>query len=72
MVTAIYMLVNLAYFAVLSADEVIDSSAVAVTFAEAIMGPFAIVMPLLVAAPCVGGLNGVLFAASRMFFVGAR
>uniref|UniRef100_A0A914S4Y7 Uncharacterized protein n=1 Tax=Parascaris equorum TaxID=6256 RepID=A0A914S4Y7_PAREQ len=36
------MLVNLAYFAVLSADEVIDSSAVAVTFAEAVMGPSAV------------------------------
>ncbi|VDM37273.1 unnamed protein product [Toxocara canis] len=71
-VTVIYMLVNIAYFAVLSADEVIESSAVAVTFAKTLMGPFAILMPLLVAASCVGGLNGVLFAASRMFFVGAR
>ncbi|VDK49696.1 unnamed protein product [Anisakis simplex] len=71
-VTLIYILVNIAYFAVLSPDDVIESSAVAVTFAETILGPFAIFMPLLVAISCVGGLNGILFAASRMFFVGAR
>ncbi|PIO54884.1 hypothetical protein TELCIR_23741, partial [Teladorsagia circumcincta] len=40
-VTLIYMLVNMAYFAVLSVDEILESDAVAVTFAKRVMGPFA-------------------------------
>ncbi|GMR53949.1 hypothetical protein PMAYCL1PPCAC_24144, partial [Pristionchus mayeri] len=71
-VTLIYFLVNVAYFSVLSADEMLDSSAVAVTFANRIMGPFAFLMPFFVALSCIGGLNGILFTASRMFFAGAR
>ncbi|KAF8367411.1 aat-2 [Pristionchus pacificus] len=71
-VTLIYFFVNVAYFSVLSADEMLDSSAVAVTFANRIMGPFAFIMPIFVAMSCIGGLNGILFTASRMFFSGAR
>jgi amino acid transporter len=71
-VTLIYCLGNVAYFAVLSADEVLESTAVAVTFAERILGPVAVLMPLFVACSCVGSLNGILFTSSRMFFVGAR
>uniref|UniRef100_A0A1I8ECE4 Amino acid permease n=1 Tax=Wuchereria bancrofti TaxID=6293 RepID=A0A1I8ECE4_WUCBA len=71
-VTTIYMLVNIAYFAVLSVPEVLDSPAVAMTFAEVAMGKFASVMPIFVAISCAGGLNSIIFSASRMFFVGAR
>ncbi|OZC12652.1 putative Asc-type amino acid transporter 1 [Onchocerca flexuosa] len=71
-VTTIYILVNIAYFAVLSVPEVLDSTAVAITFAEIAMGRFASVMPIFVAVSCAGGLNSIIFSASRMFFVGAR
>ncbi|VDP15841.1 unnamed protein product [Soboliphyme baturini] len=71
-VTAIYVLTNVAYFAVLTADQMMDSTAVAVDFAEYILGGFAVVMPIFVALSTVGSLNGVLFTSSRMFFVGAR
>ncbi|KHJ80020.1 Asc-type amino acid transporter 1 domain protein, partial [Oesophagostomum dentatum] len=71
-VTLIYMFVNLAYFAVLSVDEILESDAVAVTFAKKVMGPFAPLMPLFVACSCLGSLNGILFTSSRMFFAGAR
>lgn len=72
MVTLIYMLVNVAYFAVLSVPEILDSPAVAVTFANSLMGTFGYIMPFFVAISCAGGLHGVIFSASRMFFVGAR
>ncbi|CAD6197614.1 unnamed protein product [Caenorhabditis auriculariae] len=71
-VTIIYMLVNIAYFSVLSVDEILDSSAVAVTFAEKLMGKGAILIPVFVACSCIGSLNGVMFTCSRMFFAGAR
>ncbi|CDW57236.1 large neutral amino acids transporter small [Trichuris trichiura] len=71
-VTLIYVLCNMAYFAVLGVDEVIESNAVAVSFANAFMGKFAVLMPVFVACSTIGSLNGVLFASSRMFFVGAR
>ncbi|CAJ0593270.1 unnamed protein product [Cylicocyclus nassatus] len=71
-ITIIYMLVNIAYFAVLSTDEVLESDAVAVTFAKEVLGLFAPVVPLFVACSCLGSLNSILFAASRMFFAGAR
>ncbi|CAI4225833.1 unnamed protein product [Auanema sp. JU1783] len=71
-VTLIYVLVNVAYFAVLSVDEILESNAVAVLFAERVMGVFAPIMPFFVASSCIGGLNGIIFTSARMFFAGAR
>ncbi|CEF68499.1 Large neutral amino acids transporter small subunit 1 [Strongyloides ratti] len=72
LVTIIYFLVNISYFAVLTPDELLDSNAVAVTFASRIMGPVQHIIPLFVAISCIGGLNGIILTSSRMFFVGAR
>uniref|UniRef100_A0A0K0E532 Amino acid permease/ SLC12A domain-containing protein n=1 Tax=Strongyloides stercoralis TaxID=6248 RepID=A0A0K0E532_STRER len=72
LVTIIYFLVNIGYFAVLTPDEILDSNAVAVTFASKIMGPIQHLVPLFVAISCIGGLNGIILTSSRMFFVGAR
>nr|pir hypothetical protein F07C3.7 - Caenorhabditis elegans [Caenorhabditis elegans] len=48
-VTIVYMLVNIAYFSVLTVDEILDSDAVAITFADKILGTFGskILMPLM-------------------------
>lgn len=72
LVTAVYVVTNIAYFVVLNRDEILASHAVAVTFGSKMLGSFAIIMPLFVACSTFGSLNGAIFASSRLFFVGAR
>ncbi|XP_047738401.1 Y+L amino acid transporter 2 [Hyalella azteca] len=72
LVTLIYFLVNVAYFAVLTPAEILASNAVAVSFGDRMLGKMAWLMPLFVACSTFGSLNGGIFASSRLFFVGAR
>ncbi|XP_038069783.1 Y+L amino acid transporter 2-like isoform X1 [Patiria miniata] len=72
MVTLIYVLANVAYFAVLSPEELERSNAVAVTFGEKLFGPMAWIMPVSVAMSTFGSVNGGCLSLSRLFFVGAR
>jgi L-type amino acid transporter 5 len=72
MVTVIYVLANIAYFTVLSPQELLESNAVAVSFADRLLGVMSWIMPLFVAASTFGGLNGAIFTSARLFFVGAR
>ncbi|XP_056295885.1 cystine/glutamate transporter [Pseudoliparis swirei] len=71
-VTFCYVLTNVAYHTVMSAEEILASDAVAVTFAEKMMGNFSIAVPFFVALSCYGSMNGGVFAISRMFFVASR
>jgi L-type amino acid transporter 5 len=72
LVTVIYVLANVAYFSVLSPKEILDSNVVAITFGNRVLGWFAWTMPFFVVLSTFGGLNGAIFASSRLFFVGAR
>jgi amino acid transporter len=72
-VTIIYVITNVAYFAVLSVNEIQSSLAVAVTFGDKMLPAFLTwTMPFFVACSTFGSLNGAIFASSRLFFVGAR
>lgn len=71
-VTIIYALANISYFSVLTRTDILTSSAVAVTFGNRLFGFFSWIMPLSVACSTFGGLNGGIFASSRLYFVGAR
>jgi len=71
-VTAIYLLSSVAYYAVITPQEMISSDAVAVTFAGKCLGSFQFIIPIAVAVSCFGGLNASIMMSSRLFYVGAR
>lgn len=72
LVTVIYCLANVAFSAVLTKDEILNNDTVASTFATKTLGNYDWLMTLSVAASATSGLNGLLFASSRILFVGAR
>ncbi|XP_034019813.1 cystine/glutamate transporter-like [Thalassophryne amazonica] len=71
-VTVFYVLINAAYYTVITPAELLLSDAVAVTFANRTLHWIAFLVPVLVALSCLGTLNGTLFGSPRMFFVGSR
>lgn len=72
MVTVIYVLANVAYFSTVSPAEIKSGAAVAVMFSKRIYGIMWWIMPIFVSLSTFGGINGVLFTSSRLFFVGGR
>ncbi|CAO4373250.1 unnamed protein product [Caenorhabditis nigoni] len=70
--TVIYVLTNVALYTAISPDEMLESPAVAVLFANKLYGRFAFIMPLCVACSTIGSANGVIFTSSRLFYSGAR
>ncbi|XP_038053063.1 b(0,+)-type amino acid transporter 1-like isoform X2 [Patiria miniata] len=71
-VLVIYLFTNIAYFTLLSADEVLASNAVAVTFAERVLGPMAWIVPLGVCISTFGNLLSGLLAMPRNAYVAGR
>lgn len=65
LVTIIYVVANMSYFAVLSRDTILSSTAVAVTFGDVTLGMASWLMPFFVACSTFGSLNGAIFASSR-------
>lgn len=72
LVTAIYLLANVSYLAVLGPIGVRATEAIAVDFAVSALGFLKWAMPTLVAIAVVGGLSVHIMASSRMCFAGAR
>ncbi|XP_059059748.1 Y+L amino acid transporter 2 [Achroia grisella] len=72
LVTAIYLLANVSYLAVLGPVGVQATEAIAVDFAVSALGFVKWAMPTLVAIAVVGGLSVHIMASSRMCFAGAR
>jgi len=71
-VTMCYVLVNIAYFTVLSSGAMAKDSAVAVTLANRLYGVMWWCIPVLVACSTFGAANGSAFTSGRIVFVAAR
>ncbi|KAK4880432.1 hypothetical protein RN001_008578 [Aquatica leii] len=71
-VTIVYVLANVAYFAILTKDEMLSSPAVAVTFGSKTIGGLYWVVPIFVALSTFGGVNGILFTSARLFLIGSQ
>ncbi|XP_030400046.1 cystine/glutamate transporter-like isoform X1 [Gopherus flavomarginatus] len=67
-----YMLTNVSYYTVLTAEDVLASQAVAVSFAQKAFQRLVSVIPILVALSCFGTMNGGIFTFSRTLFVASR
>ena len=72
LVTVMYILTNVAYYAVLSPAELIASDAVAISFAAKTLGSAQWLIPIAVAMSTFGGLNSSMMTSSRLFYTGAR
>lgn len=70
--TIVYALTIVAFHTSLSVSQVLSAEAVGVSFAEQNFGPWAFVVPIFVALSTFGGVNGILFTSSRLFYAGAE
>uniref|UniRef100_A0A914W5W8 Uncharacterized protein n=1 Tax=Plectus sambesii TaxID=2011161 RepID=A0A914W5W8_9BILA len=74
LVTLLYLTINVAYFAVLSQDEMLDSETIAVAqqFATKALGNFAYAYPAIIGIVLCGTTNSAIFSSSRYMFAAAR
>lgn len=72
LVMIVYLLTNISYFTVMSIEQLLESPAVAVTWAEAVIPQAAWIIPVFVAMSTFGTGNGSLFSGGRLMFVAAR
>uniref|UniRef100_A0A3B3ZS47 b(0,+)-type amino acid transporter 1 n=1 Tax=Periophthalmus magnuspinnatus TaxID=409849 RepID=A0A3B3ZS47_9GOBI len=70
LVTVCYVLVNVAYFTVMTPSELLVSPAVAVTFGDRVLYPMSWIVPLFVVFSTFGSANGSCFTAGLAFVSG--
>ncbi|XP_061881257.1 b(0,+)-type amino acid transporter 1 isoform X2 [Entelurus aequoreus] len=72
LVAVCYVMVNIAYFTILTTNELLSSSAVAVTFGNKVLYPMSWIVPLFVVFSTIGSANGSCFTAGRLAYVSGR
>ncbi|XP_059613343.1 large neutral amino acids transporter small subunit 1 [Phlebotomus argentipes] len=71
-VTIVYVLVNAAYFVVLTKQEILSSLATAVLFGNKMFASVAWIIPIFVALSTFGSINGVILTSARLYAIGAE
>ncbi|XP_061670422.1 b(0,+)-type amino acid transporter 1-like isoform X2 [Syngnathoides biaculeatus] len=72
LVAMCYVMVNIAYFTVMTPNELLSSPAVAVTFGDKVLYPMSWMVPLFVVFSTFGSANGSCFTAGRLAYVCGR
>ncbi|XP_019392894.1 PREDICTED: b(0,+)-type amino acid transporter 1-like [Crocodylus porosus] len=72
LVTSLYLLVNVSYFAAMTPAELLSSGAVAVSWGNKVLGSWAWLISLAVAISTFGSANGTFFSGGRMCYIAAR
>ncbi|XP_075451187.1 b(0,+)-type amino acid transporter 1-like [Ascaphus truei] len=72
LVTCIYILVNVSYFAALTPSELLSSDAVAISWGAKVLGSWTWIISLGVAISTFGSANGSFFSGGRLCYVAAR
>ncbi|KAK5873763.1 hypothetical protein PBY51_018775 [Eleginops maclovinus] len=72
LVSVCYVMVNIAYFTVMTPTELLLSPAVAVTFGDRVLHPWSWIVPLFVVFSTFGSANGSCFTAGRIAYVSGR
>lgn len=70
--TCLFVLVNFAYYVVLSRQEIVGTTVVAVLFFEKFYPPLKAVISILVSLTAIGALNASILGHSRILFAGSR
>ncbi|KAJ1149448.1 hypothetical protein NDU88_002258 [Pleurodeles waltl] len=73
LVTCVYILVNVSYFAAMTPSELLSSGAVAISWGDKVLGSsWSWLIPLAVALSTFGSANGSFFCGGRSCYVAAR
>ncbi|XP_053567174.1 b(0,+)-type amino acid transporter 1-like [Bombina bombina] len=72
LVTFVYLLVNVSYFAAMTPSEFLSSDAVAISWGIKVLGSWAWLISLGVAMSTFGSANGTFFSGGRLCYVAAR
>ncbi|KAM9316403.1 b(0,+)-type amino acid transporter 1-like [Gastrophryne carolinensis] len=72
LVTCIYLLVNVSYFAAMTPQELLSSDAVAISWGIKVLGTWTWLISLGVALSTFGSANGTFFSGGRVCYVAAR
>ncbi|XP_066445271.1 b(0,+)-type amino acid transporter 1-like [Eleutherodactylus coqui] len=72
LVTCVYLLVNISYFAAMTPQELLTSDAVAISWGLKVLGTWTWIISLGVALSTIGSANGTFFSGGRVCYVAAR
>uniref|UniRef100_A0A8D0HMX0 b(0,+)-type amino acid transporter 1 n=1 Tax=Sphenodon punctatus TaxID=8508 RepID=A0A8D0HMX0_SPHPU len=72
LVTCLYLLVNVSYFAAMTPTELLSSGAVAISWGNKVLGSWMWLISLSVAVSSLGSANGTLFTGGRTCYIAAR
>ncbi|CAI9546098.1 unnamed protein product [Staurois parvus] len=72
LVTCIYLLANVSYFAAMTPQELLSSDAVAISWGLKVLGSWTWIISLGVALSTFGSANGTFFSGGRLCYVAAR